>query len=77
MAEFLDKYAENGFVYVSFGTTVEFSRAPDLVIEKFVNTFILLEMPILWKWDDVEKVPSEKPKRVHIAKWLPQTAILC
>lgn len=34
-------------------------------------------MPVLWKCDDVENAPNEKPKRVHIAKWLPQTAILC
>ncbi|OXA61287.1 UDP-glucuronosyltransferase 3A2 [Folsomia candida] len=76
ITEFLDKYAENGFIYMSFGTQVEFSRAPAIVIEKFINTFIILEMPVLWKCDDVENAPNEKPKRVHIAKWLPQTAIL-
>jgi len=76
VADFLEAQGEKGFIYISFGSLGEFSRAPPAVIEKFIKAFKVLEYAVLWKWDDMSKVPENKPDNVYMSQWFQQRKLL-
>lgn len=59
---------------MSFGSLVEFSKAPTRTIQNFMFAFKALEIPVLWKWDD--KIPDDVPETVFMAKCFPQNRLL-
>lgn len=65
--------AENGVVYISFGT-VAHSFPPEIIqeIKAFVKN---VDMKFVWKVDNV--TDDADPKNLMRRKWLPQPAILC
>jgi hypothetical protein len=61
---------------MSFGSLVEFSRAPTQVLDKFMSAFKVLDYAVLWKWDDMGKIPDNKPRNVYMSNWFPQRQLL-
>ena len=66
---------EDGFIYVNFGTVVDFYKAPDLVVTKFFDALRNVNLPILWKWGS-KAMPANAPENVFFASWIPQNAVL-
>jgi glucuronosyltransferase len=48
---------------------------PDAKRTAIVETIRQLKQVVLWKWE-TESIPN-KPKNLHVRKWLPQRDILC
>nr|XP_032517763.1 UDP-glucuronosyltransferase 2B20-like isoform X2 [Danaus plexippus plexippus] len=66
--------AQEGVVYVNFGSNV---RSIELPVEKknaFLNVFRQLKQTVLWKWED--DVLDDKPSNLFTRKWFPQKDIL-
>ncbi|XP_044755200.1 uncharacterized protein LOC123314144 [Coccinella septempunctata] len=71
---YLDQSKE-GFIYFSFGSTVDSNALTPEVLEIFKKTFENLSpIRVLWKFAN-ETLPG-KPKNVEIRKWLPQQDVL-
>lgn len=75
MAKFLAEKGEDGFIYVNFGTLVDFYKAPDAVVTKFFDALRNVNLPILWKWGS-KAMPANAPENVFFATWIPQNAVL-
>ncbi|CAL8100630.1 unnamed protein product [Orchesella dallaii] len=75
LAKFLDEKGQDGFIYINFGTMVDFYKAPDMVVTKFFDALRNVNMPILWKWGS-KAVPANAPENVFFASWIPQNAVL-
>jgi hypothetical protein len=43
--------AENGFIYVSMGSSVLTAKMPDLLRITFTRVFAQLPYRVLWKWE--------------------------
>lgn len=66
---------DDGVIVFSFGGNV---RSCDLSNEKlqiFFEVFSKLKEKIIWKWES-DEIPIEKPKNVHMMRWLPQIDLL-
>lgn len=73
---FLDG-AENGVIYVSFGSNLQLSKMPPSLKHAIVNAFS--DYPntrILLKSDDDVTIPSHKTSNVLVEKWFDQHAVL-
>ncbi|XP_067004503.2 UDP-glycosyltransferase UGT5 isoform X1 [Anabrus simplex] len=71
----LDQFVstEDGFIYVSFGSTVSTNAISEDKRKKLVHVFGMLPQRVLWKWDsDI----ADLPPNIKISKWLPQQDIL-
>lgn len=70
---FLDE-AENGVIYVSFGSLIQSSKMPKEKLRMFINVFGSLKQRVLWKYegDDLKNLSSN----LMIRKWMPLTEIL-
>ncbi|KAB0792446.1 hypothetical protein PPYR_14405 [Photinus pyralis] len=66
--------ATDGFIYFSLGTNVKSKDIPSDLRANILETFAELPYTVLWKFE-AETLPN-KPKNVHIAKWLPQQDVL-
>lgn len=66
--------AENGAIFMSFGTNVKSTDLSPAKLAAVLKTFGKLKQKVLWKWD-AETLPG-KPDNVKIAQWLPQDDIL-
>lgn len=71
--EWLDS-AENGAIFMSFGTNFKSSDLSSEKLTAILKTFGKLKQKILWKWDD--ELLQGKSDNVKISKWLPQDDIL-
>ena len=65
--------ASDGIIYFSLGSLVQGSSIPEDKLKIFVDVFGSLKQKIIWKWE--AEFPN-KPKNLHVAKWLPQRDIL-
>ncbi|CAL8144005.1 unnamed protein product [Orchesella dallaii] len=73
MEDFINRGKE-GFVYISFGSFIDFTYFPDEIQQRFLN--VLLKFPniqFIWK---LTKTPDNLPKNFYVDKWLPQQDIL-
>jgi len=70
---FLDSHPE-GVVYVSFGSSVKPSQMTDEKKKVFLDTFLQLKHPVIWKWNE-DDIP-DLPPNVKLSKWLPQQDLL-
>lgn len=72
---YLDGAGEDGFIYVSMGTSVNPKTMPPAMLKVFVAAFSQLPYRILWKFDsDLRGLTL--PANVRIENWLPQQDIL-
>lgn len=66
---------EQGFIYVSMGTSVNPKTMPPAMLKTIVSAFSQLPYRILWKFEkDIGRL--ELPANVKIEKWLPQQDVL-
>jgi len=70
---FLDG-AENGAIYVSFGSFLKSSMMPPDKFKAMVDVFRKIKHRVLWKWES-DHVP-DLPSNVMVKKWLPQVDVL-
>ena len=69
--------SKNGFIYVSFGSMVQFETFPKADIEAFYATFKkIAPVRILIKIANPSKLPPGLPSNVMTHNWLPQVKIL-
>ncbi|CAG7727563.1 unnamed protein product [Allacma fusca] len=73
--EFIGKYKDTGFVYISFGTATQISKAKPEVRKVFFNAVRKFKVGFVWKWEG-DAVPEGLPSNVITAKWLPQSDVL-
>ena len=73
LQKYMDSHPE-GVIYVSFGSAFKPSEMKIEQKRAFIETFRMLNSPIIWKWngDDL----SEIPDNVRIETWLPQNDLL-
>uniref|UniRef100_T1GCU3 UDP-glucuronosyltransferase n=1 Tax=Megaselia scalaris TaxID=36166 RepID=T1GCU3_MEGSC len=67
--------SENGFIYVSMGSSVKASNMPERLRKMLVKTFARLPYNVLWKWED-SQMNHDIPPNVMLSRWLPQQDIL-
>lgn len=67
--------AENGVVFVSWGSMIRASTLPDDKREELLQAFGSLKQLVIWKYEN--DTIQNKPSNVHIGKWFPQKDILC
>lgn len=73
--DYLDGAGEQGFIYVSMGTSVNPKTMPPAMLKTIVSAFSQLPYRILWKFEkDIGRL--ELPANVKIEKWLPQQDVL-
>lgn len=70
---FLDG-AQDGVIYISFGSFLRSSDMPKAKYEAMLNVFRKLKQRVLWKWES-DKIPN-LPSNVMVQKWMPQADIL-
>lgn len=75
----LERFIEsgkNGFIYVSFGTAIDFSKFPDHVQLEFIQALESFpNMKFVWKLH--KPITAGKlPPNVFEAKWVPQQTLL-
>nr|XP_023017936.1 UDP-glucuronosyltransferase 2B15-like [Leptinotarsa decemlineata] len=73
LKEFLDE-AKEGVIYFSLGSNVKSVNIPDRVRDTLMEAFSDLPYTVLWKYES--DILINKPKNVHIKKWLPQQDLL-
>lgn len=73
LKNFLDN-ADDGVVYMSFGSNVKSKDLEQKVQTIFLNVFKSLKLKFVWKFE-AENLP-DKPSNVMISKWLPQSDLL-
>ena len=73
LQNYMDSHPE-GVVYVSFGSTFKASEMKKEQKLVFINSFKMLNIPIIWKWNDDDL--SEIPRNVRVEKWVPQNDLL-
>jgi len=65
---------KEGFVYVSFGSFVDFLTFPTEVQERFLNALRRFpNIQFIWK---LNKTPENLPSNILVEKWLPQQDLL-
>jgi glucuronosyltransferase len=73
LKKFVDD-AENGVIYMSFGSNVKSKDLEPRIQNIFLNVFKSLKYKFIWKFE-AENIPN-KPSNVMISKWLPQADLL-
>ena len=73
--KFIDESGDAGFIYVSFGTGAQISKADPEMQRQFFYALGNSSTRFVWKWES-KKVPEEMPKNVITASWMPQADIL-
>ncbi|XP_044728728.1 UDP-glucosyltransferase 2 [Chrysoperla carnea] len=73
LEEFISGGDDNGFIYVSMGSSVKEGNMPDLFKFMLLRVFDQLPYRVLWKWDTTMTNLSEN---VKVSRWLPQQDIL-
>lgn len=71
--DFLDS-ADEGAIYISFGSHVLSSKLPKDVIKCIAENVRKLPHKVLWKWE--EDTMENKPENVKLVKWVSQTDVL-
>lgn len=71
--EFFDS-AENGAIYVSFGSFLRSSMMPRAKYEAMLDVFRKIKQRVLLKWES-DQIP-DLPSNVMVKKWLPQADVL-
>lgn len=66
--------ATDGAIYFSMGSNLLSRTIPQEKLEAILRAFEGMNETIIWKFEE-ENLPN-KPKNLHIFKWLPQQAIL-
>lgn len=74
MKRFLDDATE-GFIYVSLGSTVNWSLLPKEMLENFLKVFSKLPYKIVLK-SESDEWSSRKLNNAFIAKWFSQQGVL-
>lgn len=73
--DFLDGAGDQGFIFVSMGTSVNPKTMAPALLKTIVSAFRQLPYRILWKFDnDLGQV--ELPSNVRVEQWLPQQDVL-
>ncbi len=73
MANFIDSTGEDGFIYVSFGSDADLSKARPEFQQIFLDVFFKSKANFVWK----RSQPTEAPrKNVYTSEWMPQQEIL-
>ena len=67
--------ADNGVVYISWGSMVKADTLSEEKRESIVHALGKLKQRVLWKWEN-DTIPNQPPN-VFIRKWMPQREILC
>lgn len=67
--------AENGVIYVSWGSIINSQGMSLSMKQEIVGAFKRLPQTILWKWENDSLTASAK--NIHIRSWMPQIDILC
>lgn len=67
--------AENGVVFVSWGSMLRASSLPDYKREELLKAFGSLKQLVIWKYEN-DTIPNQ-PSNVYIGKWFQQKDILC
>lgn len=74
MEEFINAGKE-GFIYVSFGSFIDFLTFPEEVQQTFIRALKRFpNIQFIWK---LNKTPKDLPKHILVEKWLPQQDLLC
>ncbi|KAM0724858.1 UDP-glycosyltransferase UGT5 [Formica fusca] len=73
LKQFLDNATE-GFIYVSFGTNVQWEYLPNNTFKSFIEVFSALSYKVVWKYDP-DLLPG-KFENILASKWFPQQSIL-
>ncbi|CAG7731243.1 unnamed protein product [Allacma fusca] len=72
--KFADESGDSGFIYVSFGSAVQFSKAKPQLRDAFFKAFENSPVRFIWKWEGPR--PKEMPSNVLTASWMPQADVL-
>ncbi|XP_030383538.1 UDP-glucuronosyltransferase 2B17-like [Scaptodrosophila lebanonensis] len=67
--------ATDGVVIISWGSLIRASSVPPTKLNAILNAISRFKQQFIWKWEN-DTMPN-KPKNLHIVKWLPQQDILC
>lgn len=67
--------AENGVIYVSWGSIINSQGMSLSKKQEIVGAFKRLPQTILWKWENDSLTATAR--NIHIRSWMPQIDILC
>lgn len=69
--------SSEGFIYISFGTSVQISKSNHEIREKFFNTFgNMTNLQFVWKWEgEIPKNAGNYPN-IYFSNWLPQQDLI-
>ncbi|XP_030023418.2 UDP-glucosyltransferase 2 [Manduca sexta] len=73
LKKFVDE-AENGVIYISFGSVVKAATMPSDKVKAILDTINELPYRFIWKWED--KMLKYDKNKLYISDWLPQVDIL-
>ena len=67
--------AEDGFIYVSFGSIITISTIPSNVLQTFFEALGSFSgIRFLWKWEG--ELPKGSPENILFKPWFPQNDVL-
>lgn len=75
LEEFINGSGEDGFIYVSMGSSVRESSMPEKLRKILLKTFSKLPYRVLWKYES-SLIQNDLPHNVKVSRWLPQQDIL-
>ena len=75
MKKFADESGSDGFIYISFGSAAQISKAKPEFQRTFLNALRKSKTRFILKWES-DRIPNEMPTNVYTAKWMPQKDIL-
>lgn len=71
----MNSTSSDGFVYVSFGSSVKASAMPKFLLDHFLKAFSEFpKLRFLWRWTGPE--PKNLPQNVLLQSWFPQLDVL-
>ncbi|XP_023032274.1 uncharacterized protein LOC6643709 [Drosophila willistoni] len=71
--EFLSS-SKHGAILFSMGSSIKSSSLKPKVVQKIFNVLSKLKQNVIWKWEDLDKLPGNSPNIIY-RKWLPQADI--
>ncbi|XP_070498610.1 UDP-glucosyltransferase 2-like [Chironomus tepperi] len=74
LKEFLDR-STNGVIVKALGSRANANKLGTKVLKKFINSFKMSNMSVLWKIDGIDD-EVEVPENVKIVSWLPLADVL-
>jgi UDP:flavonoid glycosyltransferase YjiC (YdhE family) len=73
---FVSNSSSKGTIYLAFGSFVQFSGAPEYIIDAFIDMFTnMSDYRFLWAYRSAKKC-DRIPANVYVTTWAPQIAIL-